>query len=298
LHENRLIKETGYDRLFTVINYLFAGFMLLVVLYPLVYVLSASFSSPEALASGKVWLLPVDPGIEGYKAVFAHKNIWTGYLNSLFYMGIGTSLNVVMTVAAAYPLSRTDFIGGKAIMLIFVFTMIFTGGIIPTYLLVNELGLLNSRWALLLPSAMNIFNVVVVTTFFKSTIPSELYDSAKMDGCSNFWFLIRIVLPLSRAVIAVITLFYAVEHWNSFFEALLYLNDKQLFPLQIFLREILLLNSTSDSTLNLAEATQNLYLSELLKYSLIVVSALPMLIIYPFVQKHFVKGVMIGSLKG
>ena len=298
MNENRLIRETGPDKLFTITNYLFAVVILIVVLYPLLYVLSASFSSPEALVTGKVWLYPVNPGLEGYKAVFNNDKVWIGYANSLFYMLAGTCINVAMTVAAAYPLSRADFVGRKFITLMLVFTMIFSGGMIPTYLLVHDLGLLNTRLALLLPNAMNIFNVIVMMSFFRSTIPTELYESAKMDGCSNIRFLLNIVIPLSRAVLAVITLFYAVDHWNSFFDALLYLTDNKLFPLQIQLREILLLNTTSDSTLNMKEAAQNVYLSELLKYSLIVVSTLPMLILYPFVQKHFVKGVMIGSLKG
>lgn len=205
---------------------------------------------------------------------------------------------MVMTIAAAYPLSRKDFYGGRTIMLIFAFTMIFSGGLIPNYLLVKELGLLNTRWALLIPNAMSIFNVVVMMSFFRSNIPAELLESAKMDGCSNFRFLLSIVLPLSGAVIAVITLFYAVGHWNSFFDALLYLSDKNKFPLQIYLREILLLNTTSDITLNVDEESKNFYLSELLKYSLIILSSLPMIVLYPFVQKYFVKGVMVGSLKG
>ncbi|SHE14735.1 Inner membrane ABC transporter permease protein ycjP [Chlamydia abortus] len=296
--ENRLIKETGLDKLFTIANYLFAGILLLLVLYPLVYVLSASFSSPESLMGGRVWLFPVDIGLAGYKAVFEYKGVWIGYSNSLFYTVAGTVINVVMTIAAAYPLSRKDFYGGRTIMLIFAFTMIFSGGLIPNYLLVKELGLLNTRWALLIPNAMSIFNVVVMMSFFRSNIPAELLESAKMDGCSNFRFLLSIVLPLSGAVIAVITLFYAVGHWNSFFDALLYLSDKNKFPLQIYLREILLLNTTSDITLNVDEESKNFYLSELLKYSLIILSSLPMIVLYPFVQKYFVKGVMVGSLKG
>lgn len=296
--ENRLIKETGLDKLFTIANYLFAGILLLLVLYPLIYVLSASFSSPESLMGGRVWLFPVDIGLAGYKAVFEYKGVWIGYSNSLFYTVAGTVINVVMTIAAAYPLSRKDLYGGRTIMLIFAFTMIFSGGLIPNYLLVKELGLLNTRWALLIPNAMSIFNVVVMMSFFRSNIPAELLESAKMDGCSNFRFLLSIVLPLSGAVIAVITLFYAVGHWNSFFDALLYLSDKNKFPLQIYLREILLLNTTSDITLNVDEESKNFYLSELLKYSLIILSSLPMIVLYPFVQKYFVKGVMVGSLKG
>lgn len=299
MHENKLIRETGSDKLFNVLNYTFAIGLLIVVLYPLIFVVSASFSSPHALISGKVWLFPVDFSLAGYKAVFAYREVWIGFANSVFYMAVGTALNIVLTIAAAYPLSRKDFLGGGVIALIFAFTLIFSGGLIPTYLLVRNLGLLDSRLALLIPSAINVFNVIVMMSFFRSTIPDELLDSAKMDGCSNFRFLLRIVIPLSGAVIAVITLFYAVDHWNSYFEALLFLSDKNKYPLQLFLRNILVLNTVFDFAKDDVRGdSSRMYLSELMKYSLIIISTLPLLVIYPFVQKHFVKGVMIGSLKG
>ncbi|WP_284638262.1 carbohydrate ABC transporter permease [Paenibacillus silviterrae] len=298
MRETALMKESGGDRLFTAFICCLAGIILLLVLYPLVYVVSASFSSPTALMSGKVWLFPVEPGLAGYRAVIEHKEVWTGYSNSLFYTVVGTAINVIITIAAAYPLSRKDLDGRKFILLLFTFTMIFSGGMIPTYLLVKNLGLLNTRWALLIPNAMNVFHVIVMMSFFRSSIPDELLESAKMDGCSNLRFLWSIVLPLSGSIIAVTTLFYAVEHWNSFFEALLYLSDKNMYPLQTFLREILLLNTADDLTSNIADQNQRLYLNELLKYSLIIFASVPLLVMYPFVQKHFVKGVMIGSIKG
>ncbi|MDF2964567.1 MAG: carbohydrate transporter permease [Paenibacillus sp.] len=293
-----LMKETGGDKAFTAGITVLSCMILIAVMYPLIYVVSASFSSPGALMSGKVWLLPVEPGLQGYKAVIEHKDVWTGYANSLFYTAIGTCINVVLTIAAAYPLSRKDLSGRKLILLIFTFTMIFSGGMIPTYLLVKDLGLLNTRWALLIPNAISVFNVIVAMSFFRSNIPDELLESAKIDGCGNFRFLWSIVLPVSGAILAVITLFYAVDHWNSFFDALLYLSDKSKYPLQIFLREILLLNTSDNLTLNVADQNQRLYLNELLKYSLIIFASLPLIVMYPFVQKHFVKGVMIGSLKG
>ncbi|NOU91666.1 ABC transporter permease subunit [Paenibacillus sp. LMG 31456] len=298
MKEQGIRKETGSDKVFTVLISILSGIILLAVSYPLIYVISASFSSPGALMSGRVWLLPVEPSLEGYKAVIAYKNVWTGYANSLFYTIIGTCINVVLTIAAAYPLSRKDLSGRKVILLLFTFTMIFSGGMIPTYLLVKDLGLLNTRWALLIPNALSVFNVIVAMSFFRSNIPDELLESAKIDGCSNFRFMTSIVLPVSGAIIAVISLFYAVDHWNSFFDALLYLSDKNKYPLQIFLREILLLNTSDNLTLDVADQNQRLYLNELLKYSLIIFASLPLIIMYPFVQKHFVKGVMIGSLKG
>lgn len=297
--DNKLIKESSGDKVFNIINDIFAFLCFIVVLYPLVYVLSASFSSPTELMAGRVWLFPVKPTLAGYKAVVEYKNVWIGYGNSLFYTIVGTLINIVLTIAAAYPLSRKDFYGKNVIMFIFTFTMVFSGGMIPTYILVNNLGLINSRLALLLPGAMSVYNVIVTRTYFSTNISDELLDSARIDGCSNFRFLASIVIPLSGAIIAVITLFYAVGHWNSFFEALLYLSDRRKFPLQIFLREILLLsNAASDLTMNVAEDSDRVYLNELLKYSLIIVASAPLLIAYPFVQRFFVKGVMIGSIKG
>jgi putative aldouronate transport system permease protein len=293
-------QENKKDQLFNVINYLCISLFFLAVLYPILYVVSSSFSSPEAVLTGRVRLWPVEPSLAGYKALFEYKPIWRGYSNSIIYTVIGTFINVVLTILAAYPLSRKDCYGRGGIMLFMAFTMIFSGGLIPTYLVVNGLGLVNTMWALIIPSAITVLNVVLARTYFQSTISDEVLEAAQMDGCSDFQFLGYVVLPLSKAIIAVISLFYAVDHWNSFFDALIYLRDKDKFPLQMFLRDILILNSV-DTTLigvDLDEMSAREGVRELLKYSVIIVSSIPVLLMYPFVQKYFVKGVMIGSIKG
>lgn len=293
-------KEKG-DRLFYLINGLLLGIALIVVLYPLIYILSASFSSTTAVVTGQVWLWPVDFSLSGYKAVFENRHISTGYANTIFYTFFGTLLNIILTVAAAYPLSRKDFKGRNIYMMIFVFTMFFNGGIIPSYILMTKLGLINTRYVMLLAGALSVYNMIITRTFFQATISNELYDAAKIDGASDIHILFKIVLPLSKAIIAVITLFYMVFHWNQFFNAFIYLNDKKLFPLQLILRDILISNQIDISmmeNIELEEMEAKEGLAELLKYSLIVVSSAPVLMIYPFVQKYFVKGVMIGSVKG
>jgi len=295
----RKIKDTMEDCVFYTIIYVILTILLLIVGLPLIYVLSASFSSPSAVIAGKVFLFPVDFSLEGYKAVFEHKDVITGYKNSLLYLGLGTVINVVLTMCAAYPLARNDLPGRKYIMMLFTFTMIFSGGLIPNYILVNKLKMLNTVWAMVIPNAVSVYNMIVACTFIRSNIPNELLEAAQIDGCGDIYFFIKIVIPLSKAVIAVITLYYAIAHWNSYFDALIYLNDKKLYPLQIILKDILVSNQIDASMVydpELAEVKQGL--SELLKYSLIVVSMIPVLIIYPFVQQHFVKGVMIGSIKG
>ncbi|MFS0726592.1 carbohydrate ABC transporter permease [Paenibacillus sp. 1P07SE] len=275
------------------------GLLLLVVLYPLVFILSASFSSTEAVIAGKVWLWPVEPNLEGYKAAFKSNQIATGFLNSLIYTVAGTFVNVIITLLAAYPMSRRDLYGKNLLMFVFVFTMMFNGGLIPNYLLVKDLGMLDTRWALILPGALSIWNMIIARTYFQQTIPKELLEAAQMDGCNDFKFLGKVVLPLSGPIIAVIALFYAVGHWNQFFLALIYLRDQALLPLQIILRNILIQNSIQDAMLADAESAAHLAgLRELLKYSTIVIATAPILIVYPFVQRFFVKGMMIGSLKG
>lgn len=273
---------------------------LLGVLYPLIYVFAASFSSPQAVMSGRVRLWPVEPSVEGYKAVFRHSLIMTGYANTIFYTVAGTAVNVVMTVMAAYPLSRPNLQGRNLIMFLFSFTMLFSGGLIPTYILVRNLGMLDSRLAMILPQAIGVWNLIIARTFFQQTIPNELHEAAVMDGCSDVRFLISVVLPLSKAIIAVLILFYGVFHWNAFFDAFIFLSDQKKFPLQLVLREILILNEIIGQMMDidpeLAEKLRGL--ANLLKYSLIVVASLPVWLVYPFVQKQFVKGVMIGSIKG
>jgi putative aldouronate transport system permease protein len=296
--ENTSVKDNTKDRLFTIMNTLFLCIITFIVLYPLIYIVCASFSSPSAVLSGKVWLWPVDVTLEGYKAVFEYKRIWTGFANSLFYTIAGTTLNLAITLMAAYALSRKDLVGRNLIMMMCVFTMIFSAGIIPSYLVVQDLGLLNSRWAMILPTALSVWNLIIARTFFQVTIPHELLEASQMDGCSDFKFFFKIVIPLSAPIIAVLTLFYAVGHWNQYFQALLYIRDPDLFPLQLILREILIRNEVDASMLqDVRVAAEQAGLRQLLKYSLIVISSVPVLIIFPFVQKHFVKGVMIGSLK-
>jgi putative aldouronate transport system permease protein len=296
--EARFNQMSLQDRLFTAATYVLLGFIFLIVAYPLIFIVSASFSSPTAIISGRMWLWPVEPTLSGYKAVFEHKRILYGFMNSLFYAGLGTLINVTLTIMAAYPMSRKDFAARNVLMVLFVFTMLFSGGMIPTYLLVKDLGLLDTRWALILPSALAVWNMIITRTYFQTTIPTELLEASQLDGCNDFRFVRSIVLPLSGPIIAVISLFYAVSHWNQYFQALLYLRDQSLYPLQLVLREILIRNDIDNSVFMGRDAEELAQLQELLKYSLIVVSSLPVLILYPFVQKFFVKGVMIGSLKG
>jgi putative aldouronate transport system permease protein len=294
------IKDSGKDRFFTFINYLILSLFTILVFYPLVYIVSASFSSAAAMTAGKVWLWPVEPTLEGYEAVFRNKMIWIGFRNSFLYTIIGTAVNVAMTILAAYPLSRKDLFGRNPIMFLFVFTTLFTGGLIPNYLLVKELGMLNSMWALILPGALSVWNMIITRTYFQTTIPTELLEASQLDGCNDFQFVRKIVLSLSGPIIAVITLFYAVGHWNQYFNALIYLKTPTLYPLQIVLRDILIQNQVDSSMFggDVMEAAKRDGLRELLKYSLIIIATAPLMVIYPFVQRHFVKGVMIGSLKG
>ncbi|MEK3890033.1 carbohydrate ABC transporter permease [Bacillus sp. FSL K6-3431] len=293
------IRESNSDRLFLAGVYLFLFIVLVVILLPLLNIVSSSFSHPSAVVAGKVWLFPVDFSLAGYKAVFNNPNILIGFRNSLFYTVLGTLVNVVLTVMIAYPLSRKTVYGRGLIMAILVFTMLFDGGLIPYYLVVKSLGLLNTPWAMILPGALAVFQVIIARTFFQTTIPDDLFEAAEIDGCTDFRFITSVVLPLSKPIIAVMTLMYAVGHWNAYFQALIFLRDPNLFPLQLILREILVLNTIDPSMLaNVDQVLAQSGLKEQLKYALIVVASVPVLVIYPFVQKHFAKGVMIGSLKG
>ena len=291
------IQESFGDRIFLTVIYIGLVLITISVLYPLVYIVSSSFSSPYAVISGKVWLYPVHFSLDGYRAVFNNSQVLVGYGNSLFYALAGAFVSVAVTIMMAYPLSRKSFYGRNVLMFLLTFTMLFAGGLIPAYLVVKQLHLLNTRWALIIPGALSAYSVIIARTFFQSTIPDELVDAAELDGCSDFGFLLRVVLPLSKPIIAVLALFSAVGQWNAYFDALLYIKSSSLYPLQLVLRNILLLN-TENNTANLNEALKRQGIADLMKYSLIVVSSLPVLIAYPFVQRYFVKGVMIGSLKG
>ncbi|CAN7717736.1 MULTISPECIES: carbohydrate ABC transporter permease [Paenibacillus] len=293
------IQESRGDQLFNIVNYTVLCLFTLSVLYPLIYVLSASFSSSTAVISGRVWLWPVDITLQGYEAVFKNNRVWVGFANSLFYAVVGTIINVMMTLIAAYPLSRKDFYIRNGVMALFVFTMMFGGGLIPNYLLIKELGMLDTRWALIIPGVMSVMSVIIARTYFQTTIPDEILEAAHLDGCSDYKFLVKIVAPLSGPIIAVLSLFYAVGHWNTYFAALLYLKSPDLFPLQIILREVLVKNTFDEEIItDVVGAAQREGMRELLKYSLIVIATIPVLVVYPFIQRHFVKGMMIGSLKG
>ena len=287
------------DRMFYLLVNIVVAILGLIVLYPLVYILSSSFSSPSAVAAGKVVLFPVDFSLRGYKAVFEYQSVYTGYRNTIFYTVVGTMINIALTMVAAYPLARRNLPGRGFFTFLFTFTMMFSGGMIPNYILMKELKIINTAWCMLLPGAISAYNLIVTRTFIQNSIPEELLEAAQIDGCTDAQFFFRFVLPLSKAVMAVITLYYAVHHWNAYFNAFLYLNKRDLYPLQIFLREILIMNSVNTEMVmdtQMLEAMQGM--ADLLKYSLIVVSTAPILCIYPFLQRYFIKGVMIGSLKG
>ena len=286
------------DTLFDGIVNIFAVFTILLVLYPLVFVLSASFSDPDLVLRGKVLLFPKGITLEPYRMVLQNEKIWIGYRNTILYTVLGTTINVVLTIMLAYPLSRKDMPLRRPLTLFVIFTMYFNGGMIPTYLLVRDLGIYDTIWAIVIPAAITTYNFIVTKTFFENSIPHEMYESAMIDGSSNIRTLISIVLPISTSILAVLILFYAVEHWNSYFSALIYLRKEGLYPLQIVLRDILLLGQTEQMGTNNVGMGDKIKMAEGIKYSVIVISTLPILVLYPFVQKHFVKGVMIGAIKG
>ncbi|UQZ33572.1 sugar ABC transporter permease [Paenibacillus sp. PK3_47] len=299
------MKESRGDKLFLISTYIYLCLALVVVLYPLIYILSASISSPQDVNSGAMWLFPKNVTLDGYKLVFENPKIWNGYLNTIIYTVLGTLLNLAVTLPASYALSRSDFVGRNLFMGIILFTMFFSGGLVPTYLLVKNLGLINSMGALILPVAASVWNIVVARTFFQTTIPKELQEAAHIDGCTNLKLFIRIILPLSAPIVAVMALFYGVGHWNSYFPSLIYLNDEAKYPLQMVLRQILVLQEMSAETTGaaingeVAVAMNNkAETASLIKYGVIVVSTLPIVAVYPFLQRYFVQGVMIGSVKG
>lgn len=272
--------------------------IILIVLIPLIFVVAASFSDPDRVIRGEVLLIPKGITLKAYTMVFENKDIWRGFGNTIFYTAAGTVISLVLTVLAAYPLSRKNLKGRNFLMMAILFTMYFSGGMIPTYMLVRNLGMYNSIWAILVPNAISTYNLIVAKTFFENSIPEELYESAHLDGCGSISMLVKIVLPLSKAILAVLVLYYAVAIWNAYFDALIYLKDAAKQPLQIVLRNILLMGQTEQMGTNDVGMAEKIKMAEAIKYSVIVVSSIPMLILYPFVQKYFVKGVMIGAVKG
>ncbi|MFE5323224.1 carbohydrate ABC transporter permease [Paenibacillus sp. NPDC056579] len=297
MREHTLKKGHSDEKVFDAIVNTLAALVLVAVLYPLLFIVSASFSDPALVLNGEVLLLPKQVTLEAYKNVFENEQIWNGYLNSIIYTAVGTAINLIMTTLAAYPLSRPDLPGRGGIMFFVTLTMFFSGGLIPSYLLVKSLGMVNTMWALIIPGAVATYNLIVMRTYFQSSIPWELQEAAHMDGCSNWKLLTHVILPLSKPILAVMVLFYAVGHWNSYFNALIYIRNKELYPLQLVLREVLMV-SQADAVDSNVGLESKVLLAESIKYVVIIISSLPVLLMYPFVQRHFVKGVMIGSLKG
>ncbi|USK33650.1 carbohydrate ABC transporter permease [Bacillus sp. F19] len=296
-----MIKDTAADRFFKLLCYFYLSLALIIVLYPLIYIISASVSDPKFVNSGEMWLFPINLTFEGYERVFQNEQIWLGYKNTIIYTAVGTAVNLMVTIPAAYALARKDFVGRGFIMGMMLVTMFVSGGLIPTYIIVKNLGLMDSMWALILPGAASVWNIIVCRTFFQTSIPNELEEAAKIDGCSNFNLFLKVILPLSAPIIAVMALFYGVGHWNSYFGALIYLRDQDLYPLQLVLRQILVLQEMSADIMSgaTAEALQRkAEIADIVKYAVIIVATLPIIIIYPFMQRFFVKGVMIGSVKG
>ncbi|TDO46701.1 putative aldouronate transport system permease protein [Kribbella sp. VKM Ac-2527] len=294
----RRIRESRTDRMFMFCVYLLLAVFLAVVLLPLIYIVASSFSSPEAVSSGRVLFWPVEFSLRGYDAVFENPQVLRGYANSLFYTVVGTLVSVVMTIAIAYPMSRRTLVGRNLVMSVILFTMLFTGGLIPTYLVVQQVGLLDTRWALIVPQAIGVWQVIIARTYFRTVIPDELAEAAQLDGCGDLRFLWSVVIPLAKPMIAVVALMYAIMQWNSYFDALIYLKNPDLFPLQLVLRNILILNTYSGGAIDASVVLQRQQLADLLKYSLIVVASVPVLLIYPFVARYFTKGIMIGAVKG
>jgi putative aldouronate transport system permease protein len=284
------------DRLFDTVITMIMCLAVVVCLYPLIYVLSMSISTPLAAARQEVWLLPKGFSLSSYQLVFENPDIWKSYFNTVWYTVVGTAVNVVLTITLAYPLSRSQFFAKGPITVIIVFTMFFKGGLIPTFILVNNLGLYNTRWALIVLGAVGVWYVIIARTFFQA-IPESLIESAKLDGANDLTIFRKIVAPLSMPIIAVLILFYAVEHWNSYFSAMIYLPNKELQPLQLYLVKVLVENTQSLADSMTPGEEKSLAIMQV-KYAIIIVAVLPILCVYPFLQKYFVKGVMIGAIKG
>ena len=288
------------EGVFQICNGLVLLIVSLVTLYPFLYVIFASFSDPlKLMGNSSLLLKPLGFSLGAYKKVFLNPSIYSGYMNTVFYVTVGTLVNILATCMAAYVLSRKQFMLRRVLTIMFIFTMYFSGGLLPTYMLVNSLGLVNTRWSMIIPSAMSTYNMIICRTYFVNSIPDELYEAGQLDGCTPFKYLLRVVVPLSKPILAVLVLYYGVTKWNSYFDAMIYLKSQTMVPLQIVLRDILILNQVDYTMISDASAiAAQRGLTDLLKYSTIVVASLPVLCIYPFVQKYFVKGVMIGAVKG
>ena len=292
------IRQSAGDRAFNIVNAVIMTVITIVIVYPLYYVLLASITDPVIVNSGKLLLYPESPYFEGYARAFDYAPLWTGYGNTLKYTVVGTAIALFCTIPAGYALSRMDLPGRRVIMFLFTFTMFFSGGIIPLYLVIKNLHMYDTIWAIVLPVAVSAYNLIVCRSFFDTGIPTEMLEAARIDGCSDFKFFFRIVIPLSSTIIAVMCLFYATALWNMFFNPLMFLSGKENMPLQVVLRDLVLMNQATSMTNNAEEIAMRQKLVEQLKYCIVVLAAAPLLIVYPFLQKYFAKGVMVGAVKG
>lgn len=292
-------ESTIGDKIFYIIITIILTVFFIAVLYPCIYVVSASISSGSAINAGKVVFLPVGFSLKSYEMILSDMDVWHSFLNSIFYTVVGTGFSVVMTVCAAYCLSRKDFPGGKIVMLLFTFVMLFSGGIIPQYMLVSNLGIRDTIWAVLLPGALSTHNLIVARSYMENSIPHEMFEAAMVDGCSDIGYFTRIVLPLSKSIIAVLVLFFGISRWNEYFKPMLYLQTRELYPLTLIVREYLVMGSMNASNIKDPEvAARRTEMLAGLRYALIVISTAPIMMLYPFIQKYLVKGIMIGSVKG
>ena len=297
------IRRSREDVIFDVVLFIILTLIFIIVAYPLYFIIISSVSDPKAVAGGKVIFYPIGLNFKGYAEVFKDSRIIRSFLNSLFYTFCGTMLNLAVTLPTAYALSRKKFFLKKPVTIFYMITMFLSGGMIPTYLVVQKTGLLDTMWSLIIPGALSVYNMIVARTFFQQNISEELYEAAELDGCGHGKFFFSVALPLSGAITAIMVLYYGVGHWNAYFNALLYMQTESKFPLQLILRSILVQNEAQQNQQAVGAAAraaleESRQLAELMKYSLIIISSIPVLVIYPFIQKHFVKGVMIGSLKG
>jgi putative aldouronate transport system permease protein len=289
--KSRLVFEVG--------NFIFMILMCVVMVYPFLFVLAASFSDGNLVSRGMIGIIPKGFNLDSYRAVLSYKHIWTGYRNTLLYTAAGTTINLVLTIAGAWPLSRKQFFGRGVFTFIIAVTMFFSGGLIPTFLVIRSYRMLNTFWAMVLPGAISTWNMIIMRTFFQN-LPTELEEAAIIDGCSDMGILVRIVLPLSTASVMTIGMFYAVGHWNAWFNALIYLRDQERYPLQLWLRMIVLQNQINDIAALQGAVSDSVVsqVADTIKYTVIIVAAAPIICVYPFIQKYFVKGVMVGSVKG
>lgn len=289
---------TRNDLIFNIILYGVSVIILLIVIYPLYFIVIASFSNPTEVANGKVWFLPSQFTVDGYREIMRHPELWIGYRNTIVYTVLGTVIGLAVNIPAAYALSRRDLVGRKIITFYFIFTMFFNGGLIPTYFTVRDFGLYDTLWVMVLPFAVVVYHIIIARTFFDSSLPQGILDAAQIDGCGNLRFFFQIALPLSKAVLAVIALYTAVSQWNAYFNALVYIRNEDLKPLQLVIRNILITNQAMAGTGDGLAAQEARRLSELMKYAVIIISTVPIMCVYPFVQKYFSQGVMIGAIKG